>query len=277
MATSFAQEGDIVLLLGKDKREFMFRLRAGAELHTHRGVIHHDAIIGHRWGEQVKTHIGYPYLLLQPSLDKLIRGIRRNTQIVYPKEIGYILVKMNIAPGVRVIEAGTGSGGLTLALARMVGPEGRVYTYEARPAMQALARRNLERLGLADNVVFHLRDIAEGFEEREVGALFLDVREPWHYLEAVHTALRSGGFFGALLPTTNQVSELLAALEQAPFGFVEVEELLLRAYKPVPQRLRPEDRMVAHTGYLVFARSLVVQTPNTEYGIPNTEDGIRNT
>ncbi len=256
MSTSFAQEGDIVLLLGKDQREFMFRLQSGAELHTHRGIIRHDEVIGHRWGETLTTHIGYPYLLLQPSLDQLIRGIRRNTQIVYPKEIGYILIKMNIGPGVRVIEAGTGSGGLTLALARMVGPEGAVYTYEARPAMQALARRNLERLGLADNVHFHLRDIAGGFEEEEVDALFLDVREPWHYLDVVHRALRSGGFFGALLPTTNQVSELLAALEQAPFGFVEVEELLLRAYKPVPQRLRPQDRMVGHTGYLLFARAL---------------------
>ncbi len=261
MTTSFAQEGDIVLLLGKDKREFMFRLQAGAELHTHRGIIRHDEVIGHRWGETLTTHIGYPYLLLQPSLDQLIRGIRRNTQIVYPKEIGYIIVKMNIGPGVRIIEAGTGSGGLTIALARMVGATGHVYTYEARPAMQALARRNLERLGLEGNVTFHLRDIAEGFEEREADVLFLDVREPWLYLEAAHAALRSGGFFGALLPTTNQVSALLAALEESRFGFVEVEELLLRAYKPVPQRLRPEDRMVAHTGYLVFARSLIAQTP----------------
>jgi tRNA (adenine57-N1/adenine58-N1)-methyltransferase len=123
--------------------------------------------------------------------------------------------------------------------------------------MQELARKNLAQLGLADHVEFKLRDIVEGFDERDVDALFLDVPSPWDYLAQAHEALAGGGFFGSILPTTNQVSRLIGALESASFGLVEVQELLLRQYKAVPARLRPMDRMVAHTGYLIFARALI--------------------
>jgi tRNA (adenine57-N1/adenine58-N1)-methyltransferase len=160
-------------------------------------------------------------------------------------------------PGSRVVEAGTGSGGLTLALARALGPNGRLFSYEARADILRLAQENLDALGLADWVVFRQRDIAEGFEETTVDALFLDVRRPWAYLPQVARALKDGGFFGAILPTTNQVAQLIAALEaQQTFGNIEVEEVLLRPYKAVPSRLRPMDRMVAHTGYLIFARKV---------------------
>lgn len=232
-------------------------MEPGQTLQTHHGVLSHDDLIGHPWGSRVATHLGHPYLLLTPSIHDLILRLRRITQIVYPKEAGYLLLKMNIGPGSRVIEAGSGSGGLTLALAHAVRPDGRVYSYETRAEMQRLARRNVERAGLADVVAFRLQDIAGGFEETGVDALFLDLPAPWEYLEQAHAALVNGGYLGAILPTANQVARLLAALEQAPFGLPEVEEILLRPYKTVPARLRPMDRMVAHTGYLVFARSLV--------------------
>ncbi len=249
-------EGDLVLLVGKDHKEFIIRLTGGQIFQTHRGVFAHDDVIGKQWGETLETHLGYEYQILTPSLDQLVRSVQRATQIVYPKEIGYMLVKMNIGPGTRIIEAGTGSGGLTSALARMVMPHGHVYTYESRADIQALARKNLARVGLSEYVTFKLRDIREGFDERGVDALFLDVREPWDYLEQVHQALKGSGFFGCVLPTTNQIIALLHHLEAQHFGFIEVEELLLRGYKPVPGRFRPLDRMVAHTGYLVFARAL---------------------
>ena len=166
-------------------------------------------------------------------------------------------MKMRIAPGCRVIEAGTGSGGLTMVFAQAVGPTGCVYSYEVRAEMQQLARQNLSQLGLAKFVEFKLRDIAEGFDEHDVDALFLDLPNPWDYLTQAHTALINGGFFGCILPTTNQVSRLIGALEETCFGQVEVEELLLRLYKAVPARPRPMDRMVAHTGYLIFARTLI--------------------
>ncbi len=254
---NYVSAGDLVLLTGSDRKPAIVRMQSGLEYQTHHGVVTHDAIIGRRWGETVETHLGYGYTILPPSLDEMIRDVRRVTQIIYPKEIGYMLMKMNIGPGTRVLEAGTGSGGLTLALARMVQSEGHVYSYEVRPEMQAIAENNLLRVGLAGYVTFKVRDIEEGFDEQGLDAAILDVREPWLYLEQVHAALRGGGFFCSLVPTINQVGVLLRNLEMRPFGFTEVEELLLRPYKPIPARLRPVDRMVAHTGYLIFARALL--------------------
>jgi len=254
---NLAQENDLVLLIGQDRKQFIIRLQAGGQLQTHRGYINHDDLLGRPLGREIRSHLGYSFILLEPSGFDLIRLLKRTTQIMYPKDIGYILLKLNIVPGSRVIEAGTGSGGLTLALARAVGREGRVFSYEARADILDLARKNLEALGLADGVDFRQRDIAKGFDERDADALFLDVRRPWLYLPQVLAALRDGGFFGALLPTTNQVSQLLAGLEeQMAFGYIEVEEILVRPYKAVPGRLRPVDRMVAHTGYLIFARKV---------------------
>jgi tRNA (adenine57-N1/adenine58-N1)-methyltransferase len=256
-AVQTAQPDDLALLVGRDRKTFIIRLEPGLQLHTHRGVVAHDDLIGTPWGARPSTHLGYPFLLLRPSTDDLVRNLRRTTQIVYPKDAGYILLKMCITPGCRVIEAGTGSGGLALVFAQAVSPGGRVYSYEVRPEMQELARANLEQLGWAEFVEFKLRDIAEGFDERDVDALFLDLPNPWDYLAQTHEALAGGGFFGCILPTTNQVSRLIDTLEEANFGLVEVEELLLRPYKAVPARLRPMDRMVAHTGYLIFARALI--------------------
>jgi tRNA (adenine57-N1/adenine58-N1)-methyltransferase len=252
-----AQPDDLALLVSRDRKSFIVRLGAGSRLSTHRGMVAHDDLIGAPWGAQVSSHLGYPFLLLRPSTDDLLRHLERTTQIVYPKDAGYVVMKMRIVPGSRVVEAGTGSGGLTLLLAQAVSPTGRVYSYELRADVQRLACKNLERLGLTEFVELKLRDIAEGFDERDADALFLDLPNPWDYLAQVHAALAGGGFFGAILPTTNQVSRLIDALEKAGFGLIEVEELLLRQYKAVSARLRPMDRMVAHTGYLVFARAIM--------------------
>ena len=250
-----AQENDLVLLIGQDRKEFVVRLRPGGQLQTHRGCINHDDLLGQPLGREVQSHLGYPFVVLAPSTFDLLRQLKRTTQIMYPKDIGYALLKLNIMPGSRVIEAGTGSGALALALARAVRPDGRVYSYEIRPDILHLAQKNLEGLGLVDWVELKLRDIAEGFDERGVDALFLDLRRPWAYLPQAVEALKDSGFFGAIVPTTNQVGELIQAMEtQQAFGNIEVEEILVRPYKPVPNRLRPVDRMIAHTGYLIFAR-----------------------
>lgn len=254
-----AQEDDLVLLIGPRGKRFIIRLKAGGSQHTHAGVIQHDALIGHPLGRQVTSHLGKPFLVLEPSTHDLIMNVRRHTQIIYPKEAGYILLKLNIFSGQRVVEAGSGSGAMTLALARAVSPEGRVYSYESRPELQRNAMRNIRRVGLGDYVEFKTRDIAEGFDETGVDALFLDVRTPWEYLAQAGQALKGGGFFGSLVPTTNQVSDLVAGLKRHCFGDVEVAELLLRDYKPVPERLRPADTMVGHTGYLIFARRIDVE------------------
>lgn len=278
---AFAQAGELAQLVSPTNKVFIVRLEPGGDFHTHRGILRFDDLIGQPWGSEVKTHTGAIYYMLQPSLSDIIQDLRRNTQIMYPKDIGYILVTMGIGPGIQVLEAGTGSGALTIALAWSVGPQGQVYSYDIRPEMQNLARKNVDRLGLGERVQFKLRDISEGFDERNLDALFLDVPNPYDYLGQVRQALKPGGRFGTILPTTNQVIKLLDALYQFEFAFIDVCEVMLRYYKPVADRFRPTDRMVAHTGFLIFARPMVeiakrhrrpVEDSETEADAESTED-----
>lgn len=258
--SSHACDGDLAQLVGLTHKHFIFSLKAGGDLQTHRGVLKHDDLIGKPWGSQVFSHMGAPFFLLQPSLADILNDLPRTTQILYPKDIGYILITMGVAPGQHVMEAGTGSGSMTIALATAVGAEGRVISYEQKPDTQNLARKNLERVGLASRVDFKLRDILEGFDETEADAFFLDVQNPFDYISQVRNALKPGGYFCTIIPTFNQVEKILHALKKNNFAFVEVCELLLRFYKADPMRLRPTDRMVAHTGFLVFARRIEPST-----------------
>jgi len=254
--SSTAREGDLVQLVGLTHKHFIFTLKAGGDFQTHRGVLFHDELIGKPYGSQVFSHMGAPFFLLQPSIADVLKDMPRATQILYPKDIGYILVMMGITPGKRVMEAGTGSGSVTIALATAVGAEGRVVSYEQKPDTQNLARKNLERVGLMERVEFKQRDIREGFDETDMDAFFLDVQYPQEYIAQVRAALKPGGFFGTIIPTFNQVEKTLIALKKNNFAFVEVCELMLRHYKSDPARVRPADRMVAHTGYLIFARRI---------------------
>ncbi|MBN1230352.1 MAG: tRNA (adenine-N1)-methyltransferase [Anaerolineales bacterium] len=254
--TSTAKEGDLAQLLDTQDRTYIVKIQVGARIHTHNGFIAHDDLIGVQWGTKVTSHLGKPYLILQPALDDILRNIHRNTQILYPKDIGYIILNMGIGPGKTVVEAGTGSGALTIALAHAVGTEGHVHTFEKREDMSYLAQGNLKRIGMEDRVSFYIQDIAEGFPLRDIYALFLDVQDPENYIHHVRECLMPGGFFGCILPTTNQVSRLLSVLDENEFSFIEISEILRREYKPVAARLRPFDRMIAHTGYLMFARKV---------------------
>ncbi|GIV77947.1 MAG: tRNA (adenine-N1)-methyltransferase [Litorilinea sp.] len=251
-----ARPGDLALLVTSDQKRYLLTLQPGQEFHTHQGIYAHDQIIGSRWGSAVYSQLEQPALVLQPGLGDLMMHLKRGTQIIYPKDAAYLVHRLNLRAGSRVVEAGTGSGSLTTALAWAVAPTGVVYSYETRVEIHHLARRNLERIGLLPYVRLFQASIDQGFGQKNVDAVFLDVREPWRYLEQVRAALCPGGFFASLVPTTNQVSDLIAALESANFADVAVEELLLRRYKPVPDRLRPEDSMIAHTGYLISARCI---------------------
>lgn len=247
--------GDIVLLIGKDRRTFIRTVTEGRRFECHLGYLDFDALVGVPFGAQVPTHLGHKLFVFSPNTDDIIRHLQRDGQIIFPKDLGYIALKLGIRPGVRVIEAGSGSGALTLTLALLAGDDGHVYSYERREKMQERALLNVRRVGLLHRVTFHQRDIERGFDERDVHALFLDLREPWDYLPQAREALRGGGFFGATVPTMNQVVQLTEALYDGPWFLLEIEELLLRAYKTIPARVRPDEQMVGHTGYLIFARA----------------------
>ncbi len=250
------EPGDLVLLISPKGKRYMYKFDPEGEIHTNDGKILMADVGTAGFGRQAKTHLGRPYLVLKPTLHDLIKSVKRQTQIMYPKEIGYLLLKLGIGPGCTVIESGTGSGGLTTALAWYVGDTGRVITYERREDFYKLAGKNLRRVGLEHRVTQVNKNIEDGFEHSGADALFLDVRTPWQYIRHIPEAVNPGAMCGFLLPTTNQVSELLRALEDACFEDMEVMEILVRHWKPVPDRLRPDDRMVAHTGFLVFARCM---------------------
>ena len=254
--SSIARDGDLAQLVGLRHKHFIIPLQAGAKFETHRGILQHDDLIGKPWGTQVFSHINAPFYLLQPSLADLLNELPRTTQILYPKDIGFILVTTGVGPGQKVMEAGTGSGSMTTALAYAVGSEGSVVTYEVKPDVQNLARKNLTRFGLESRVDFKLGNIQEGFDETDADFFFLDLPNPYDYTAQVRNALKPGGFLCCLIPTFNQVEKTLYSLYRDNYAFVEVCEIFLRYFQPIPNKLRPTDRMVAHTGFLVFARRI---------------------
>jgi len=251
-----AQAGDLAALASTKTNYFIFRLEPGGLFQTHRGVIPHDQLIGMKWGSEVLSHKGSPFYLLKPGIYEILSTTKRNTQIMYPKDIGFILMKMNIGLGTKMIEAGTGSGGFTQILSLMVGKEGHIYSYERREEMTNLARKNLAKIGAPENVTFYNRNIEEGFDQKYMDAVFLDLPNPYDYLAQVRSALVPGGQFGTLLPTTNQITKLLLELKRNDFEFIDVCEILMRFYQAEAEKFRPVDRMVAHTGYLIFARPI---------------------
>ncbi len=163
---AIAQVNAPVILIGTDGKRFLLGLRPGQQFHTHRGIIEHDALIGQPLGREIRTHLGHPFVALQPSLYDLLMDVKRASQIIYPKDIGMILLKLNVGPGQCIVEAGTGSGALTLALAHASQPDGVVYSYDSRDDMLRVAEGNLERVGLLERVRLTQRDISQGLMRR---------------------------------------------------------------------------------------------------------------
>ena len=256
------QFGDLVILASPRGKRHIYRLDPNQDIHTQDGVMRAADIVAADFGTEVRTAKGVPFRLEQPQLFDLVMGIKRQTQIMYPKDMGLICFKLGVGNGRTILEAGSGSGGFTIALSWFSGPNGHVHTFEAREEFHKLAKRNLEWAGVGQNVTLHHRDISNGFgiDDPEVlngqkgDALFLDVRTPWEYLGHARAALKPGAPIAFLLPTVEQVSELIHALELEPFEETEVCEILVRPWKVVPGRLRPNDRMSAHTAFLVFTR-----------------------
>ncbi|MFA0889672.1 MAG: tRNA (adenine-N1)-methyltransferase [Synergistales bacterium] len=261
------KQGDLVLLWSPKKGDrYLIRLTSGASQSTHLGLLRHDELIGLSYGDPVLSNTGHDFFLLKPSIGEYMRRIRRQTQIVFPKEAGYILLHLSLFPGARVIECGSGSGSLTTLFANMVGDHGRVFSYDRRADFTALAHANCERWGVSERVEFKVRDLADGFDETDADAVFLDVQAPEDYLRQVRRALAPGRQLGLIVPTTNQLERIIPALQAESFVNIEILELLLRRYKATAARLRPEDVMVGHTGFLVFATAVRGKVPCPENG-----------
>ncbi len=252
-------EGDLIVLVDKVGRRHRVRLRAGERHSIHSGLILHDDVIGHPEGIVVTTQLGARLLAVRPTFAEQVTGRRRQTQPIYPKDLGAILVGADVYPGARVLEAGTGTGALTLAALRAVGQEGQVVSYEAREEFLEAAKRGIvETLGsLPPNLVLKLGDVYAGVDERDMDRVLLDLPEPWQAVPGAKAALRPGGIAFAHCPNVSQVQRFFDCLREVRgFGMLEAYELLQRGWTVRGRSMRPSHRMVAHTGFLCFARRL---------------------
>jgi tRNA (adenine57-N1/adenine58-N1)-methyltransferase len=251
--------GDQVLLIDSKDRRYLVRLAVGSSFQTHAGVIDHDEIIGGPEGVSIvarrKDQGEGPrrrLLVLRPTLADLIVKMPRGAQVIYPKDLGAILFAADLYPGARVLEAGVGSGALSMAALR-AGCE--VLGYELRPDFAARARANVTAyLGEEARYAVELRDVYEGIGATELDRVLLDLPEPWRVVKHAEKALRPGGILLAYLPTINQTSQLRAALARGSFALAETLEVLERRWHVEGRSVRPDHRMVAHTGCLTTAR-----------------------
>ena len=252
------EPGERALLVDRRGRRYLITLKAGERFHFHQGFVDHDAIIGSAEGIKLVASTGAPLIAYRPSLADFILKMPRGAQVIYPKDVGYIIVEADIYPGATVVEAGTGSGALTLALARAVGERGKVVSFELRDDFAARARSNIESfLGkVPDTVDLRVGDVTEASIDAGVDRVVLDLPEPWRVLPAALGWMRPGAIFCCYVPTTTQVSQATEALRDAGLGEIATREVMVRGWHVEGLSVRPEHRMVGHTGFVTTARFL---------------------
>ncbi len=244
--------GDYVVLVHRNKR-WLVQVERGRKFGTHVSQIALDDLVGVSYGSAVGE-----YMVLRPTLEDMVMKFRRPTQIVYPKDAGYIVLKLGVSPGKRVLELGTGSGAMTAYFASLVGPSGKVYTYEANDAFREVAMENLRKAGLQDHVEFR-GAAGDQVEEGAFDCAFIDVGDPWDLVSFAHRALRPSAPLGILLPTYDQLERAYSAFK-GPFMFDEALEILMRRMQVLEGKTRPETRMIGHTAFLMFWRAVKTQT-----------------
>lgn len=233
------------------------RLHEGQTWHSHGGALPLDLILGSEEGVEVHSASGMVFRCFRPRMADFVLKMPRGAQVVYPKDVGAILVGADVFPGARVLEAGTGSGSLTVALCRATGPTGRVMSYELRSDFHEKGARNVETFfgELPSWLDLRLGDVRDvlGTGERFDRAI-LDLPEPWAVLDAVRDVLEAGGIVCGFLPTTVQVQQLVLAFDEMGFEHLETFEVLHRSWYVTRRSVRPDHRMIAHTGFITLGR-----------------------
>ena len=253
--------GEQVILSDLRGRRYLITLRTGQVFHSHLGAMQHDELIGAPEGSFASTSSGSRLLAFRPTMAEYVLKMKRGAQVVYPKDLGLILVYADIFPGARVLEAGTGSGSLTIALARAVGESGSVISYEVREDHLEKAAENIETWysglgGKPENLDLRLGDVFEGVPERGIDRLVFDLPEPWRAVGTTSESLAPGGIICCYLPTIPQVVQTVEALRGAHFAQINTFEGLVRTWNVEGQSVRPDHRMVAHTAFIVTARKV---------------------
>ena len=254
------QDGEQVLLIDQRGKRHLIFLRKSETFHSDRGWISHDAVIGQPEGTWLRSSMGLRYVALRPTLAEFVLDMPRGAQVIYPKDLAMILFWADVYPGCRVLEAGMGSGALTLALLRVVGPDGRVITFEQREEFARRALANIHmRCGEVTNLTVRLGAVEDGVADEEpVDRVVLDLPEPWKLAPAMARVLRPGGIFLSYVPTIIQAQQTAEVLgRDRHWALVETFETLFRPWNIEGQSVRPFHRMVAHTGFITVARRVV--------------------
>lgn len=249
-------EGERVLLVDQKRRTYLITLGAGEAFHSHAGVLEHDPIIGSAEGALFRTSRGGRYTVLRPTLEDFVLKMPRGAQVIYPKDLGPILVLADIFPGVRVLESGVGSGALSMTMLRA---GAHVVGYEIRDDFAGTARTNVVDFlgeGVLDRYRIESRDVYEGIDETALDRVVLDLPEPWQVVPHAAGSLAPGGLLVAYTPSITQAARLREALGQHRFHYAETSEILRRTWHIAGESVRPDHRMVAHTGFLTQARWL---------------------
>jgi len=248
---------DQIILLTENEKRFYLSLNKPDQVHQlpSLGSVASDFFFDKEYG--VPFMIGmHRVVALPPTLPDRLATIKRKAQLIIPKDISAILFHGDIRSGQKVLELGTGSGSMTLALASAVAPDGEVVSYDIREDFSSFARENLKRYGLDHVVRFVVRDVNEGIGETDFDRAVVDIPEPWPVLPELHLALRVGGILTLYLPTTNQIISSLEAMKKLPFVDLRVIDVTEREYKTSERAFRPENLQLVHTGYLLFARKV---------------------
>ena len=249
-------EGSLVLLFFDLRRQWLLRVESSREFHTHKGFIKLAELVGRPFGSEVRSSLGQSFWALRPSTHDLIMHSARRTQIMYPKDIGLIILKLALHSGCKVLEIGTGSGAMTVATATVIKPTGHVHTYESRREFAEIAERNLKRASLTDFVTIHNTDATAGLEGADFDAAIIDVGDPWPVIPHVHQALAGGAAVVSFSPTMNQVERTTEVFLHGGFVNVHTLECFIREIRADTGRTRPATFMVGHTGYMTFAQKV---------------------
>ena len=250
------KEGDEIYLVLDHRRTYKVKVEQDKQFHTHKGLIELGELIDQPYGIVATSSLGISFYVLKPLIRDRVLKTDRRTQVLYPKDISYILFQLGIGPGSKVVEAGTGSGALTMALANVVRPDGKVYSYDISEKHQKTAARNIERSGLMLYVDLGILDITEGIPHEDVDAVILDMATPWLVIEHAWKSLAGSGVFMSFSPTIEQVMKVTEELGKHPFIEIETVELMLREITVAPNKTRPKTQMIGHSGYLTSARKV---------------------
>jgi len=247
--------GDKVLVYIDEKRRFLIEVKPNGILGTDKGFIKHESIIGREYGDLVETSLGVKAYIYKPLLVDVQHVISRKTQIIYPKDASLMIYLSSIKPGSRVLEAGVGSGCLTISLAHFIGDDGRVYGYDIVEEHLKTAEENLAKFGLLNRVVLKHGDVRTGVDVDDLDAVFYDLPDPWNALDTAYKALKPSSPIIVYVPTINQVEKtVLTMRSKGLFTDIHVYEVFLREIEVEENAVKPETTMIGHTGYIVFAR-----------------------